>query len=389
VRKELIILAQLITLGSLCAPAWSQSLSGIGMLEQAAPLGDTTPLGLTSDAASIDGCEVIARIAGQPVLACEVLWEINKRIEVQGAGAPPDQIAKARQQLMLMEVPKMLDRKLIYAEFRRNVPPENLPKIQESLQQPFEETEIPRLMEMLRVTNREALEKELVRLGSSLVDVRRTFNEREIVKFWIRSRVKFDEEVRPDEMLEYYQAHLTEYEFPTQARWEELMVRKGRFPQPAQAFAELASMGNEVWQRAAAKSGGLQGPAFAEVAKTRSDGLNAKEGGVYDWTHKGALKTTAIDQMLFTLQVGQMSPILESDTGFHIVRVLERKEAGRKPFTEVQAEIRETLKEARFQLAVTEYLDKVRGEASIWTAQTGNVSVDVLMGKVPGATQQR
>ena len=32
-----------------------------------------------------------------------------------------------------------------------------------------------------------------------------------------------------------------------------------------------------------------------------------------------------------------MSPILESDEGFHIVRVLERQEAGRKPFTDVQA----------------------------------------------------
>jgi len=385
----MLILAQLIALGSLCAPAWSQSLSGLGMLDQAAPQTDTTPLGMTSDAASIEGCEVIARIAGQPVLACEVLWEINKLIETQAGRIPPEQIATIRQQLIQRKVAEMLDRKLIYAEFRRTVPVENLPKIQESLEQPFDESEVPKLMEALGVANREALEKELVRLGSSLIDVRRTFDEREVVKFWIRSRVKIDEDVRPDEMLEYYQAHLAEYEFPTQARWEELMVRKGRFAQPQQAYAELASMGNEVWQRAAAKAGGLQGPAFAEVAKTRSDGLNAKDGGIYDWTHKGALKTTAIDQALFTLQIGQMSDILISDTGFHIVRVLERKEAGRKPFTAVQTEIREKIKEARFQKEVTEYLDKIRSTASIWTPQTGNVSVEVLMGKAPGATQQR
>jgi hypothetical protein len=244
-------------------------------------------------------------------------------------------------------------------------------------------------MELLKAPTREALEQELVRLGSSLNDVRQTFIEREAVRFWIRSRVEFNEEVRPDEMLEYYQEHLADYEFPTQARWEELVVRKTRFANPEQAFGELANMGNEVWQRAAATPGGLQGPAFIEVAKTRSDGFNAKDGGQYDWTEKGALRTTAIDQALFTLQVGQLSPILESETGFHIIRVLERKEAGRKAFTEVQADIREKLKEGRFEVAVTEYLDSIHANAQIWTPQSGQISADVLLGKVPGKTQQR
>jgi hypothetical protein len=264
-----------------------------------------------------------------------------------------------------------------------------MPKIRESLSVPFEENEVPKLMERLKVTSREALERELVRLGSSLNDVRQTFIEREAVRFWVRSRVKFNEEVRPDEMLQYYQEHLADYEFQTQAKWEELMVRKARFPNPQQAFAELASMGNEVWQRAAATPGGLQGPAFIEVAKARSEGFNAKDGGQYDWTQKGALRSAAIDQALFSLQVGQMSPILESETGFHIVRVLERKEAGRKPFTEVQADIRDKLKEGRFQVAVTDYLNKIHSEAQIWTPELGPVSADVLLGKVPGQTQQR
>jgi parvulin-like peptidyl-prolyl isomerase len=381
-------LAFAIYFATFCARVRSQELLGVGMTPEAAPFA-TTPIAPTPDAASLDGCQVIARIGGQPVLACEVLWEINKLLEAQGDRIPPDQIPQLRQHFMLQKVKEMLDRKLIYAEFVRNVPPENLPKIAESLQTPFEEKEIPELMKALNVTSREALEQELVRLGSSLNDVRQTFIEREAVRFWVRSRVKFNEEIRPDEMLQYYQEHLAAYEYPTQARWEELMVRKARFPQPQQAFAELASMGNEVWQQAAATPGGVQGPAFVAVAKARSDGFNAKDGGQYDWTEKGALRTAAIDQALFTLQVGQMSPILESDIGFHIIRVLERKEAGRKTFTEVQADIREKLKEERFQVAVTEYLSKIRGDAQIWTAQTGDVSAEVLLARPPGATQQR
>jgi hypothetical protein len=81
--------------------------------------------------------------------------------------------------------------------------------------------------------------------------------------------------------------------------------------------------------------------------------------------------------------------ILESEEGFHIVRVLERKEAGRKPFTEVQGEIRERLKEQRFHEGVDQYLAKLRREARIWTAFSGNTSADVLLGRRPEETQRR
>jgi hypothetical protein len=196
-----------------------------------------------------------------------------------------------------------------------------------------------------------------------------------------------DEDVSPDEMLQYYQSHLAEYEYPTQARWEELMVRKDRFRSEAEAFAALAHMGNEVWQRGTAQP--VRGAAFAEVAKAKSDGFTAKDGGVHDWTTKGALECQAIDEAIFGLAVGQMSPILDSGPAFHIVRVLERKEAGRKQFTEVQDSIRKKLKSERFQVEVEKYLGELRQNARIWTAFTGNVSADVLMGRKPEETQTR
>jgi parvulin-like peptidyl-prolyl isomerase len=103
----------------------------------------------------------------------------------------------------------------------------------------------------------------------------------------------------------------------------------------------------------------------------------------------GALQAAAIDEALFTLQVGQMSPILDAGPTFHIVRVLERRDAGRKPFSEVQGDIREKLKDERFKAGVEKYLASLRQNARIWTAFTGNVSADVLLGRKPSETQQR
>jgi hypothetical protein len=288
---------------------------------------------------------------------------------------------------MRREVAQLVDRKLLYNQFRRNVPQENLPRIEQNLIEPFEQHELPNLMKTLKVTNQRDLEREIARLGSSLTDVQRAFNERVIATEWIRSKVKINEEVSPEELTEYYHAHLTDYDYPTKARWEELMVRKDRFKDPREAYAEMAKLGNEVWQRGSQQP--VRGAAFADVAKAKSDGFTAKDGGVHGWTTKGALQCEAINEALFALQVGQMSPILDSGPAFHIVRVLERKEAGRQPFTEVQGDIREKLKDQRFSAAVEKYLAQLRQDARIWTAFTGNVSADVLLGRKPDEAQQR
>jgi hypothetical protein len=357
----------------LCAHSRSQDLLN-------GPAPEVRPVS-ASDANTIDGCQMIARIDNQIILACEVLWKVNSVLEKNQDKIPPDQYGEFRDQLLKREIAALLDRKLIYEEFRRSVPAENIPRVEQNLIEPFEEHELPGLMKQLEVNNQHELERELARLGSSLADVRRSFNERAIASEWIRTKVKINEEVSPDEMLEYYQAHLADYEYPTQARWEELMVRRSRFSDPRAALVEICNMGNEVFNRY--KANPVPGPAFADVAKAKSDGFTAKDGGAHDWTTQGALRATAIDQALFTLQVGQMSPILESEEGFHIVRVLERKEAGRKPFTEVQGNIREKLKEERFEAGIQEYLSKLRRDARIWTAFHGNITADLLLSRNP------
>jgi hypothetical protein len=396
-----------------CAPgvAGGQLFQPPGAVQQAtapqsagqdATIGDVSPLDattqpdtaavFTADTANLEGCQVIARFDNQIVLACEVLWRVNFMLEAhQGRTTgelrvPPEQLAEVRAQLMRREVGAMVDRKLLYDEFRRNVPAENLPRVEESLLKPFEEKEVPELMKQLKVDNQRDLERELARLGSSLADARRTFNEKVIASEWARSKVKINEEVSPDEMLEYYQSHLADYEYPTQARWEELMVDKSRFGDEREAYAELTRMGNEVWQLGTRTP--VFGPAFTEVAKKSSDGFTAKKGGAHDWTTKGALQCTEIDESLFKLQVGQMSPIIDSGPAYHIVRVLERREAGRKPFTDVQGEIRDALKEQRMRAEMEAYLVELRRNARVWTVFTGNTTAEALMRK-PDDAQRR
>ncbi|NOY41455.1 MAG: hypothetical protein GXP26_06420 [Planctomycetes bacterium] len=334
---------------------------------------ETNPITPTN-AQPIEGGEIVARVNGQIVLASDVLWQVNKIIEANRDRIPPEQVEKARRELLRQQVMGLVDTKLLYADFRQNIPPENLPKIEENLLQPFEENEVPRLIELLELKDNMELVEKLESFGSSLDDVRRQFNERTIAGEWLRQKAPKPKPVTHDQMLEYYQEHLAEYDFPAQAKWEELMVRFNRLDgDRAAAWRAIADLGNEIWQRAS-KHPGLRGPIFSELAKQKSHGFSADKGGLQDWTTKGALRSEALNEALFSLQVGQLSNIIETEAGFHIIRVLQRKDAGRTPFTEAQAAIRKQLESGGQQKLVQEELKKLRKNCCVWTAFDGDLS---------------
>ena len=377
-----IFVAATLICGVICARSCSQEQP---MDMVAVPLSDSPGSG--DMPATVDGSQVIARINGQVVQACEILWMVNLMIDKNRDKIPPDKMAEVRALLIKRQLAGIVDRKLLYYAFRQNVPAENIPHIEENLVEPFEKQEIPLLMKQFKVDSQPELEKELCRMGSSLADAKRAFNERVIASEWMRNKIKVNEEISPIEIHDYYVGHLTDYDFPAKVRWEELMVRKARFADPGQAYAEIARIGNELQGAVAGRD--PKQSIFTEVAKVKSDGVTAKSGGQFDWTNKGSLKTQTIDDTLFAIPVGAMSQILESDTGFHIVRVLERKDAGRKPFTDVQVEIRDKLKDERLHAAQDKYLEQLRSEASIETIFTGKISADALAGRGADGTIKR
>ena len=85
------------------------------------------------------------------------------------------------------------------------------------------------------------------------------------------------------------------------------------------------------------------------------------------WTSKGSLVCEQLDQALFGLPPGRLSPIIEGANGFHIVRVIEREEAGVTPFLEAQVEIREKIRRRRTREQLQAYLDRLREEIPVWT----------------------
>ncbi len=105
-----------------------------------------------------------------------------------------------------------------------------------------------------------------------------------------------------------------------------------------------------------------KGRSFAEVAEEFSD--CAGKGGDLGRFERGHM-VEAFDDVVFHLDVNQVSGIFRTEFGFHIATLLERIPAGIRPLSELLDEIGAHLLTERKQHKLHEYLDQLRAGAEI------------------------
>lgn len=275
---------------------------------------------------------------------------------------------------MKSQLNAVLTTKLIINDLHSSeIPPEGIANVEKHLAEPFEEQVIPKAMEQYQVHSRAELEARLRQEGGSIALLRQSFLDSRLAQMWLSEQTADTSEITRDDLKREYERRIADYEYPAMARWQELQVRLDRFGgDAAAAFRELADMGNQV----KAHEAGRGGAPFEAVARQRSQGFTAQDGGLHDWTAEGSLVAEELDRALFSLPVGRMSKIIRGNDAWHIVRVLERRPAGRTPFEKAQAEIRESLLAERRSQKQREYLDQLRKEVRIWTVYTGSTTAE-------------
>ena len=79
---------------------------------------------------------------------------------------------------------------------------------------------------------------------------------------------------------------------------------------------------------------------FAELAKKNSDDPgSASQGGDLDWSARGGMASKALEDAVFALKPGEIGPLVESEFGYHIVKLEGTRGGEIKPFQSVRAAI--------------------------------------------------
>ena len=106
------------------------------------------------------------------------------------------------------------------------------------------------------------------------------------------------------------------------------------------------------------------GADFAELAKANSDCPSASAGGDLGSFGRGQM-VPAFEDAAFSQPVGQVGEVVETQFGYHLIKVSKRTEAKTLEFDEVKTRISDILFSQKQQDAVREYVDGLRGKADI------------------------
>ncbi len=336
-----------------------------------------------------DPAVIVAHVGSEVIQASEVLVSVNQYLAMLAAQhaeelaklSPQEreeQLKPARRELMKRSLDDVVKVKLLLTELRRKIPADGLAKHEKQMREHFNSREIKRLMEEHKAASVPDLEIKLRALGSSLESQRSVFVERQLAGSWLNEHTKNEPQpATHEEMLTYYKLHASNWDSPARARWEQLTAKFANFNSKQEAYSNLARWGNEV----------MRGAPFAAVAKAHSQDVAADEGGVHDWASQGSLRSSVLDAALFALPEGHLSQILEDEDGFHIIRVVEREAAKRAPFTEVQSEIKKTLKDGSKEKRQADYLAKLRERIPVSTIFDDDFVARTTRGVTPSVTR--
>ena len=161
------------------------------------------------------------------------------------------------------------------------------------------------------------------------------------------SKVENGVQVTHDELQSYYNQHRDQYRVPEQAKVSHILI-KTPLPGPdgkvdEKGAAEAQRRAEDILKQLKA------GAKFEDLAKKYSeDPGSAKEGGSLGWIGKGRT-VPEFEKAAFSLPIGQISDLVKSSYGFHIIRVDARQEAHMNTLEEVKDQIEPILKQQKAQ----------------------------------------
>ncbi len=149
-----------------------------------------------------------------------------------------------------------------------------------------------------------------------------------------------------DELYDYYETNIVRYDVPEEIRAAHILV-------PGEATAQ------DVYAQLVA------GGDFAELASEYSeDQANRDNGGDLDWFGRGRM-VSEFEEAAFALEVGQISEPVQTQFGWHIIQLTDRREHYTPALEEVKDEVRDDYVAEQEAESFSDWYDALRASSEI------------------------
>jgi parvulin-like peptidyl-prolyl isomerase len=203
----------------------------------------------------------------------------------------------------------------------------------------------------------EMLIRALAEQGLTMEAYRAQISEQILFSKLMQQEIRARITVTPEEIETYYRDHEKDYYQPERIRVRHLLVKADK------------EAGEEELQAAREKIGDILAQArggedFVDLIRTYSPETIQGDESLSGWLKRGEF-LKELEDVAFSLPVGEVSDPIRSQAGFHLLQVGEKEESAQLAMETVGDSIKETLLREKMQLDHGEWLKEMREEAQV------------------------
>jgi peptidyl-prolyl cis-trans isomerase C len=163
--------------------------------------------------------------------------------------------------------------------------------------------------------------------------------------------------VTDEESKKYYNSNLNLFKHPEQVKASQIWIK---VPPDANESKKIQARKKiEMVQKKIRK-----GEDFGQLAKAYSEGPNARREGELGYFRRGQM-AKPIEDAAFALNIGEVSGIVETRFGYHLIKVTDKKPGGITPYKEVRPMIEQHLKKEKEKTQIQAYIENLKKSARI------------------------
>ena len=159
-------------------------------------------------------------------------------------------------------------------------------------------------------------------------------------------------EPEEDAILAYYKEHMDEFIVPPQVRVSHI-VKRPSGPGDQAVYENMVAIRQEL----------MQGGDFAEISRENTDCADDPTGDL-GFFPRGKM-VEAFDTIIFSMEVGEISPVFMTQFGLHIATVTDRKDARQQSLPEVREQIKRRLAAETENEKIDGYVESLKADAEI------------------------
>jgi peptidyl-prolyl cis-trans isomerase C len=208
-----------------------------------------------------------------------------------------------------------------------------------------------------RFSDDTAYKKALERMHVSEKEFRAEIQRALVIRQLIETDVRRKISVTEAESKKYYNDNLNLFKQPEQVKASQIWIKVA--PGAEESKKIKARKKIQMIQKKI-----IKGEDFGKLAKTYSEGPNAPREGALGYFKRSQM-SKPIEDAAFALKVGEVSGIIETRSGYHLIKVTGKKPAGIIPFKKVRPMIEQHLKKEKEKTDIQDYIENLKKSAKI------------------------